>query len=103
MREWHPRFREAGAEIVAAYCQKRTALEAWFAKRPVPFPVVADEDRSLAKSWEVYVFVNLESVNIARPASFVVGGDGLLRYVHVGSNQLDRAQLEKVLGAVVTP
>ncbi len=100
MREWHPRFRDAGAELVVVYCQKREALATWFAQRPVPFPVVADEDRSIAKRWGVYVRFNLESVHIARPASFVVGGDGALRFVHVGSNQFDRASLDEVLGAV---
>lgn len=84
------------------YCQKRAALETWFADRPVPFSVVADEDRSIAKRWDVYVRVNLESVHIARPASFVVGGDGLLRFVHVGSNQLDRAGLDQALKTVVS-
>ena len=100
MREWHPRFREADAEIVAVYCQKRAALETWFAARPVPFPVVSDEDRSIAKRWDVYVRVNIESVHIARPATFVVGGDGSLRFVHVGSNQLDWAGMEDVLAVI---
>ena len=85
---------------MAVYCQKRAALETWFADRPVPFPVVADEDRSIAKRWDVYVRVNLESVHIARPASFVVGGDGLVRFVHVGSNQFDRGDLEQALETV---
>ena len=100
MREWHPRFHEAGAEIVAVYCQKREALESWFGERPVPFPVVPDEDRSIAKRWDVYVRVNLESIHIARPASFVVGKNGILRFVYVGSSQVDRAGLEKVLEVV---
>ena len=86
-------------EVVAVYCQKREALARWFAERPVPFPVVVDEDRSIAKRWDVYVRLNLESVHIARPASFVVGGDGVLRFVHVGSNQFDRSDLEEVLEA----
>lgn len=100
MRERHPKFGDAGAEVVAVYCQKRDALASWFAKRPVPFPVVADEDRSIAKRWNVYVRFNLESLHIARPASFVVGGDGSLRFVRVGSNQFDRASLEEVLSVI---
>lgn len=86
--------------MVSVYCQKKEALASWFAERPVPFPVVADEDRSIAKRWDVYVRFNLESVHIARPASFVVDYDGALRFVHVGSNQFDRASLEEMLKAV---
>lgn len=86
--------------MVSVYCQKKEALASWFAERPVPFPVVADEDRSIAKRWDVYVRFNLESVHIARPASFVVGGDGALRFVRVGSNQFDRASLEDLWTAV---
>ena len=41
--------------------------------------------------------LNFESVHIARPASFLVGGDGVLRFVHVGTNQVDLAGLEEVL------
>jgi peroxiredoxin Q/BCP len=100
LREWHPKFREAGAEVIAVYCQKREALASWFARRPVPFPVVADQDRSIAKRWDVYVRLNFESVHIARPASFVVGGDGVLRFVRVGSNQFDRAPLEEALETI---
>ncbi len=86
--------------LIAA--QKRGGLGdpvSWIQKNPQPFPYLLDEDRAVTKQYGVYLAFNYESINIARPASFVVGTDGLLKYVFVGSNQHDRADVDELLKA----
>ena len=100
MRERYGSIRDAGAEAVVVLCQKRTAIAAWLESRPVPFPVVADEGREISKLWGVYVRWNLESLNIARPASFVVDGRGVVRFAHVSRHQLDVPDLDDLVAAL---
>lgn len=54
-----------------------------------PFPVLSDVRRSASKEYGVYVRVNFESVNIARPACFILDADGTIKYVYVGRIQTD--------------
>jgi len=69
-------------------------------QHPVSFPFLLDEDRSVTKGYGVYQRLGLDAINIARPATFVVGQDGLIKYSYVGSSQLDRAPVENVLDAL---
>jgi len=67
---------------------------------PLSFPFLLDEDRMVTKSYGVYQVLGIDAINIARPATFVVGRDGIIRYLYVGSSQLDRAPVEDVLNAL---
>jgi peroxiredoxin len=67
---------------------------------PVSFPFLLDEDRSVTKKYGVYHLLGIDAINIARPATFVIGQDGIIRYLHVGSSQTDRAPTEEVLKAL---
>jgi peroxiredoxin len=72
----------------------------FLAKHPVSFPFLLDEDRRVTKAYGLYHRIGLDAINIAHPATLVVDGGGVVRYVYRGSNQLDRAPLEPVLDVV---
>ncbi len=74
--------------------------EEFLKKNPVSFPFLLDEDRSITKGYGVYKAVGIDSINIARPACFVVGQDSKLRYIYLGASQFDRAPMEDVLKAL---
>jgi peroxiredoxin len=42
----------------------------------------------------------LDAINIAHPATLVIDGGGIVRYVYRGSNRFDRATVEPVLAVV---
>jgi len=69
-------------------------------EHPVTFPFLLDEDRTVTKSFGVYQMLGIDAINIARPATFVVGNNGIIRYLYVGSSQVDRAPVEEVLNAL---
>jgi peroxiredoxin len=48
----------------------------------------------------VYQRIGLDAIHIARVATFVVDATGVVRYAHIGANQLDRAPVQDVLNAV---
>jgi peroxiredoxin Q/BCP len=97
LREDAPSFEASGVRLLGVVAQKRTRLAAWLDRNPLPFPMLADEERAVSRAWGVYVPINFESFRIARPATFLVDGTGVVRWMHVGSNQFDRPRPEEVL------
>jgi peroxiredoxin len=88
----------ASGAVVVVLPQRPQTLESYLQKQPLPFPLLPDEDRSRSKDWGVYHPLGIDAFRTARPASFVVGGDGKLRYVHVGSTQFRSAPVEVLAG-----
>jgi peroxiredoxin len=69
-------------------------------EHPTPFPFLLDEDRSVTKTYGVYHRLGLDAINIAHPATFVIGRDQTIRYLYVGVSQVDRAPIDEVLDAL---
>lgn len=96
-------FEKAGTEVLLVAAEKREGLfkpAKYLEKNPVAFPFLLDEDRSVTKAYGVYHRLGADAFNIARPATFVVGRDGFIRFSYVGKNQHDRAPMESILEAV---
>lgn len=74
--------------------------ERFFLKHPVSFPFLLDEDRSVTKAYGVYNRLSIEAIDIAKPATFVIDQAGIVRFIHVGSHQLDRAPLGEIMTAL---
>jgi peroxiredoxin len=69
-----------------------------FRENPIPFLYLLDEDRSVSKQYGVYTRFDLQSINIAKPATFIVGREGMITFAYVGG-RTDRAPLEQVIAA----
>ncbi len=80
--------------------QKREAIREYLEKHPHPFPVLADEKRRVVKEYGVYVRVNFESVHIARPATFVLDGEGVIKYIFIASIQTEYPRDEDIWAAL---
>lgn len=83
--------------MILVVCQSRSAVASYLEKHPLPFQVVIDEDRSIAKRWGVYVRLNLESIHIARPATFVLNARGVVDFARIARSQRDSPAWEDVL------
>ena len=69
-----------------------------FAERNgIMFPLLVDKDRSVIKSYGVYHWLSFEAYNIARPATFIVDKQGLIRFMYIGSHQFDMVDQAEVL------
>lgn len=76
--------------------EKRGGLfkpEKYLAEHPISFPFLLDEDRTVTKAYGIYQRLGRDAINIARPATFVIDRQGILRFVYVSSNQKDRADV----------
>jgi peroxiredoxin len=94
---------DKGATVVFVAAEKREGFfkpEKFLERRHVSFPFLLDEDRAVTKAWGVYNRIALDAYNIAKPATFVVGRDGVVKYAYVGKSQTDRAPLAEVVASL---
>ena len=94
---------QAKAELVYIAAEKADGIwkpTKFLQKHPLSFPFLLDEDRAVTKAYGLYHRFGKDAINIAHPATLVVGQDRKVAYVYRGDNQLDRAPLESVMGAL---
>lgn len=92
-----------GASLLYIAAEKRGGLfkpEQFMAKHPISFPFLLDEDRRVTKAYGVHHRIGMDAFNIARPATFVVDRSGAVRFIFVGKDQHDRAEIASVLEAL---
>jgi len=66
-------------------------------QHPVSFPFLLDENRSVTKAYGLYHALGGDAFRIADPATLIVDGLGIIRYLYRGENQVDRAPVEEVM------
>jgi peroxiredoxin len=96
------RIAKAGSLLYVA-AEKRGGMfkpEKFLAEHPVSFPFLLDEDRKVTKQYGIYHRLGLDAINIARPSTFVVDAHRIIRFLHVGSSQTDRAPVDQVVAAL---
>jgi peroxiredoxin len=94
---------QAGAQVVFIAAEKRDGMfkpVQFLEKHPVTFPFLLDEERTVTKAYGLYHRLGKDAINIAHPATLVIDGNGTVRYIYRGENQMDRAPIEQVLEAV---
>jgi len=73
-------------------------------KHPIASVFLLDEDRTVTKAYGLHHALATDAINIAHPATLVICRDdnrgGIVRYIYRGDNQLDRAPLDEVFGAL---
>lgn len=99
--ESHKQNLGAGLAYIAA--EKRDGVWSpgkFLEKRPISFPFLLDEDRAVTKAYGLHHALGVDALDIAHPATLVIDGTGVIRYIYRGANQHDRAPLDEVLRAV---
>ncbi len=86
--------------VALVLCQSPKAVASFFADDRPPYVVLVDESRDVARAYGVYVALGFESVNIARPATFVIGRDRVVRFIFVASHQFESPRDEPVRAAL---
>ena len=92
-----------GAQLFYIAAEKGEGLwkpQKFLLKHPISFPFLLDEDRAITKAYGLYHRFGKDAINIAHPATLIVGRDRKLNYIYRGDNQNDRAPVEQVLQAL---
>ncbi len=106
MAQFEPQKREIeafGAQLAFVAAERRDGVwkpGKFLEKHPTSFPFLLDEDCAVTKAYGLYHAFGLDALMIARPATLVIDGTGVVRYLYRGENQNDRAPMEEVLAAV---
>ncbi len=93
----------AGATLAFIAAEKREGFFKpvdYLGKHPISTLFLLDENRQVTKAYGVYHRIGFDAYNIARPATFVIATDSVVRWIHVGQSQYDRAPVEAILEAV---
>ena len=67
--------------------QKAEAVRRYVEETGLPYDILIDETRSVAKSYGVWHAWGLDAYNIARPAVFLIDRSGMIRYSFVAKRQ----------------
>lgn len=86
--------------MIAVVCQNAGAVRAFARDHPLPYPLAIDEGRAVARAFGVYTLLGFDSINIARPATFVVDAAGVVRRRFVARFQWQRMPLDEILAAL---
>ncbi len=93
----------AGAQLTFLAAEKRGGMwkpEKFLEKNPISSLFLLDEDRAVTKAYGLYHALGADAIRIAHPATLVIDGSAVVRYIYRGDNQSDRAPLDQVLGAL---
>jgi peroxiredoxin len=102
-----PEIEAAGAQLAFIAAEKRNGVwrpETFLAKHPIASAFLLDEDRAVTHAYGLYHALGVGAINIAHPATLIISSNddrsGRVRYIYRGDNQMDRAPLDQVIGAL---
>jgi peroxiredoxin len=102
-----PEIERAGAQLTFIAAEKRDGVwkpGRFLEKHPIASVFLLDQDRAVTKAYGLHHALGTDAINIAHPATLMICREddrsGVVRYIYRGDNQLDRAPLDEVLGAL---
>ena len=96
------RERNLGVAVILGQRCSKIAESMKKSSATLPFPILCDEDRATIKQYGVWHPIGVDAFNISRPASFLIDATRAIRYMFVGSNQFERADLDTILRAATS-
>ncbi|GAB4453580.1 MAG: hypothetical protein OHK0029_06710 [Armatimonadaceae bacterium] len=87
----------ANITVLTVACQNGAMLRRYAEKHELPFPLLPDESRAVAKSYGTHYWLTWEGFNLSHPALFILDRDGRISFAYVGKNMRD-LPLPTVLG-----
>jgi peroxiredoxin Q/BCP len=101
LTERHAELCASGVQVVGVVCQSAASAGRWVRANPLPFPLLVDETRAVAKAYGVHYWLSAEGFNLARPSLFILDGAGKITFRYVGRNMRDlpvTTVLERFIG-----
>lgn len=85
----HDKLTAAGIAVLAVSCQSAASIGRFVRGNPLPFPLLADERREVAKAFGVHYYLSLEGFNLANPSLFILDKEGVVTFAYIGRNMAD--------------
>ena len=84
-------------QLVVVVAQKSEAVRRYIEETGLPFNILVDESRDVAKAYGVWHAVGLDAWNIARPAVFLIEPSGAIRYSFIADRQDEFPSHEEII------
>ena len=88
--------------LVAIVAQKGEAVRRYIEDVGLPFDILIDETRTVAKSYGVWHAWGLDAYNIARPAVFLIDRSGTIHYSFIAKRQDQYPSPQEIMTAMDT-
>lgn len=79
--------------------QNRDAVRRYVEETGLPFDILIDERRDMARAYGVYHALGLTAYNIARPAVFLIDQDARIAYSFIGDTQREYPSQDEIISA----
>ena len=93
-------FRRHRVETAVVLAQRASGVQRYAGDRKLPFEILVDESRDVAKAYGVWHRIGLDAWNISRPAVFLIERDRSIGYSFIGQSQREFPSLEEILRAI---
>jgi peroxiredoxin len=94
LRDRISEFEERNAQVLAVAPDTLENARTYFQAHDIPFPCLPDPDRAVYRQYDVKsALVSLGQ----RPGLFIVDGEGVVRYAHLGWQQWEIPTIDETL------
>jgi peroxiredoxin len=87
-------------QVVIVLPQRAERVQRYVTETALPFEILIDGTRQVAKAYGVWHRIGLDAWNIARPAVFLIDRDRSIRYAFIGRSQRDFPGHDEILRAI---
>lgn len=101
LRQNFAALERAQIAVVAVVCQSRWSVRLSLQASPLPFPLLCDTTRRVARAYGTHYLLSHEGFNLSHPALFVLDKTQTVTFAHVGRGMSDLPLgviLDKFLG-----
>jgi peroxiredoxin len=88
---------EIGLGVVVVVTEEREALWRRFGSHEIPFPILADQARAVARDFGVFRSLSWDGIGVTRPAAFLLDRALTVRFAYVGSGEKDVPETEALI------
>ncbi|MBC7806953.1 MAG: redoxin domain-containing protein [Akkermansiaceae bacterium] len=95
------KLRGANVAVVAVVCQSQITVQLFLKGFPLPFPLLCDGSRAVAREYGTHYWLSHEGFNLSHPALFILDKTRTVTFAHVGRSMSDLPVsriLEKFVG-----
>lgn len=100
LRRRYADFQQQGAELLAISSEDPSRGIEFKREADLPFPLLVDADCAVMKAYGVFHRNEPKGRSIARPSTFVIDAEGVIRWRYVGEAPSDRPAVDSILAVI---
>ena len=83
------KLQAANTAVVGIVCQSQITVKLFLKSSPLPFPLLCDGSRVIAKAYGTYYYLSHEGFHLSHPALFILDKQQVITFAHIGRSMSD--------------